>query len=209
MSIRAKLEETAEKFDLSGSTTVTLYNEYSEECHHYLDDYRDDVFTASCFSDSISDLLVTFDFNDVNDENEVFELFLEEYSVDDDPNMFSWVLLSSLFDDDTEDDTAYEYEEALAVLKDEISLYDETQPITNYATPTMSKSQLDTFITDNYNEMCDTIEWSMEQYDHKRGNATVYASFKLTIDQVMNVPDYAMMGWTVSVSTKLGMITLE
>jgi hypothetical protein len=57
--------------------------------------------------------------------------------------------------------------------------------------------------------MCNTIDWNVHQYDYKRGLATVTATLELTIDQIMNLPDYSLSGWNYSVPTSLGSLTIE
>ena len=61
-------------------------------------------------------------------------------------------------------------------------------------------------IRENPFDLDEFVEFSTEQYDHKRGVCTVTAQFKTTIGNIKNSPD-SVSGWEVSVPTNNGNFT--
>jgi hypothetical protein len=190
------LEEAADKNNLSGDIQVTMSRDYDEECFHYLDDFKDEIFENSDLSYFISKVLEHLP---VNHNNEIYDLYTEEYPPDEEPSQYLWTIAGDTL--------------SLEEINDEFGddpLYDvEKQNVTDLGDPVFDADQLSEFINENLYEMCDTIDWNVHQYDHKRGLATVTATLELTIDQIMNLPDYALSGWNYSVPTSLGSLTIE
>jgi hypothetical protein len=62
-------------------------------------------------------------------------------------------------------------------------------------------------INDNFYDI-DLIEHSTEKYDHKRGYCTLTATVKANLDNLLEAQPY-LGGWTASVSTVAGTLTLE
>lgn len=52
------------------------------------------------------------------------------------------------------------------------------------------------------------VEYSTEKYDHKRGFCTLSAEFQTTIQNLLNAKPL-LYGWTVSVPTENGTLTLD
>lgn len=52
------------------------------------------------------------------------------------------------------------------------------------------------------------VEYSTEKYDHKRGFCTLSAEFQTTIQNLLNTKPL-LYGWTVSVPTENGTLTLD
>jgi hypothetical protein len=190
------LEEAADKNNLSGDVKVTMSREYDEECFHYLDDFKDEIFENSDLSYFISKVLehLPVDHND-----EIYDLYTEEYPPDEEPGKYLWTIAGDTL--------------SLAEINDEFAddpLYDvEKQNASDLGEPVFDADLLSEFINENLYNICDTIDWNIHQYDYKRGLATVTATLELTIDQIMNLPDYALSGWSYSVPTSLGSLTIE
>jgi len=194
--VRKMLEEAADKNNLSGDIQVTMSRDYEEECFHYLDDFKDEIFENSDLSYFISKVLEHLP---VNHNNEIYDLYTEEYPPDEDPEQYLWTINGDTL--------------SLEEINDEFAdnpLYDvEKQNASDMGEPAFDADLLSEFINENLYEMCDTIDWNVHQYDYKRGLATVTATLELTIDQIMNLPDYALSGWNYSVPTSLGFLTIE
>ena len=63
-------------------------------------------------------------------------------------------------------------------------------------------------IRENPFDLDEFVEFTTEQYDHKRGVCTVAAQFKTTIGNIKNSPD-SVSGWEVSVPTNNGNFTFS
>ena len=63
-------------------------------------------------------------------------------------------------------------------------------------------------IRENAYDLDEFVEFSTEQYDHKRGVCTVSAQFKTTIGNIKNSPE-SVTGWEVSVPTNNGNFTFS
>ena len=63
-------------------------------------------------------------------------------------------------------------------------------------------------ITDNFWEL-DFVESSTERYDYKRGYCTLEASVDTTVGDVLQNPEYVFRGWSTTVDTDLGRLTLS
>ena len=61
-------------------------------------------------------------------------------------------------------------------------------------------------IRENPFEMDEFVEFSTEQYDHKRGVCTVSAQFKTTVGSIKNSPS-SVSGWEISIPTNNGNFT--
>lgn len=61
-------------------------------------------------------------------------------------------------------------------------------------------------IRENPFDLDEFVEFSTEQYDHKRGVCTVSAQFKTTVGNIKNSPS-SVSGWEVSVPTNNGNFT--
>ena len=61
-------------------------------------------------------------------------------------------------------------------------------------------------IRENPFDLDEFVEFSTEQYDHKRGVCTVSAQFKTTVGNIKNSPG-SVSGWEVSVPTNNGNFT--
>ena len=194
--VRQMLEEAAEKNNLSGDTQVTMSREYDEECFHYLDDFKDEIFENSDLSYYISKVLEHLP---ITHDTEIYDLYTEAYPPDEEPGQYLWnisgdVLSLEEINDEFADDPLYDVDK---------------QNVSDLGEPAFDADLLSEFIVENIYNMCDIIEWNVHQYDHKRGLATVTANLSLTIDQIMNLPDYALSGWYYTVSTSLGSLTIE
>lgn len=55
----------------------------------------------------------------------------------------------------------------------------------------------------------DWLEYSVEKYDHKRGCATVMATVKLPMRDLIKLNEGAIAGWTLQVTTDLGNLIIE
>ena len=62
-------------------------------------------------------------------------------------------------------------------------------------------------ISDNFYDV-DLIDYSTEKYDHKRGFCTLTATVKIQLDNLLEAQPY-IGGWTASVSTVAGTLTLD
>jgi len=194
--VRKMLEEVADNNNLSGGVKVTMSREYEEECFHCLDDFKDEIFENSDLAYYISKVLEHLP---VSHNDEIYDLYSEEHPPGESPNMYLWNI---------EGDTL-----SIQEVNDELAddpLYDlEKQNAIDVCEPVFDADLLSEFINENLYSLCDTVDWNVHQYDYKRGLATVTATLELTIDQIMNLPDYALSGWDYSVPTRLGRLTIE
>ena len=62
-------------------------------------------------------------------------------------------------------------------------------------------------ITDNFYDV-DLIDYSTEKYDHKRGFTTLTAEVEVPVANLIEVDPF-VTGWTVSVQTEDGVLTLN
>ena len=62
-------------------------------------------------------------------------------------------------------------------------------------------------IKENPFDLDEFVEFSVQQYDHKRGRCTVSAEFRTTVANLKESPD-GVSGWEVSVETNGGTFTL-
>ena len=62
-------------------------------------------------------------------------------------------------------------------------------------------------ITENFYDV-DLIDYSTEKYDHKRGFTTLSADVKVSVKNLLLAQPY-LGGWTVSVPTEAGTLTLS
>jgi hypothetical protein len=194
--VRQMLEETADNNNLSGDDQVVMTREYDEECFHYLDDFKDEIFENSDLSYYISKVLEHLP---INHNDEIYNLYTAEYPLNEEPSRYLWTIGGDAL--------------SLEEINDEFAddpLYDvEKQNAYDLGEPAFDADLLSEFINENLHNMCDTLDWYVQQYDHKRGYATVTTTLTLTIDQIMNLPDYALSGWNYSVTTSIGSITIE
>jgi hypothetical protein len=190
------LEEVANNNNLSGDTKITMSREYDEECFHCTDDFKYEIFENSDMSYYISKVLEHLP---ITHNTEIYDLYTEEFPPDEEPSRYLWSIAGELF--------------SLEEIKDEFAddpLYDQDkQNVHELGDPTFDADILSEFIVENLHNMSDIVSWNVQQYDFKRGNATVTTTLALTIDQIMNLPDYALSGWDYSVPTSRGLLTIE
>ena len=62
-------------------------------------------------------------------------------------------------------------------------------------------------ITENFYDV-DLIDYTTEKYDHKRGFTTLSADVKVSVKNLLSAQPY-LVGWTVSVPTESGTLTLS
>ena len=62
-------------------------------------------------------------------------------------------------------------------------------------------------ITENFYDV-DLIDYTTEKYDHKRGFTTLSADVKVSVKNLLSAQPY-LGGWTVSVPTEAGTLTLS
>jgi len=62
-------------------------------------------------------------------------------------------------------------------------------------------------ITENFWDM-DFIERSTERYDYKRGFFNLEASVATTVGDVLSIHESAFVGWSTTVNTKLGALSI-
>ena len=63
-------------------------------------------------------------------------------------------------------------------------------------------------ISDNFYEL-DFLDTTLEQYDYKRGFLTFEASVSTTVRDVLNSPEDLFSGWSTSVPTSIGELTID
>ena len=194
--VRKMLEEAADKNNLSGDVKVTMSREYDEECFHYLDDFKDEIFENSDLSYCISKVLEHLP---ITHNSEIYDMYTEEYPLDEEPGQYLWNVEGNVL--------------SLEEINDEFAdnpLYDaDKQYVSDIGEPAFDADLLTEFIGENLYNLYKIISWDVQQYDHKRGSATVTATLTATIDQIMNLPDYALSGWDYSMQTSLGKLTIE
>jgi hypothetical protein len=190
------LEEAADNNNLSGDVQVVMSREYDEECFHYLDDFKGEIFENSDLSYYISKVLEHLP---ITHDSEIYDLYIEEYPPNEEPGQYLWNIAGDIL--------------SLEEINDEFAndpLYDvDKQNASDLGDPAFDADLLSEFLNENLYNICDVIDWNMHRYDHKRGCATVTATLTLTIDQIMNLPDYALSGWNYSVPIKLGSLIIE
>jgi hypothetical protein len=194
--VRKILEEVADKNNLSGDVKIIMSREYDEECFHCSDDFKDEIFENSDLSYYISKVLEHLP---VSHNTEIYNLYTEEFPPDEEPGRYLWNIAGDIL--------------SLEEVKDEFAdnpLYDpDKQNVAEMGDPLFDADILSEFIVENLHNMRNIIEWNVQQYDHKRGNATVSTTLTLTIDQIMNLPDYALSGWDYSVPVRTGTVIIE
>jgi hypothetical protein len=195
-TVYRKLNELANKHKLSGDSIVTLTCEYGDDCLHYTDDYKSEIFEYSDFSSQLSSLLIELPIEHLT---EVYDLHVEEFPVESSPDEYLWEINDSIFTIDEIIET-----------KSEFPLYDDsTNNIHEIAKPRFEEEQLTELIRENMYELCDTLSWNLDRYDHKRGYSTVTMTVEMTIDEAMNLPPYTLSGWSASIETSDGTLTFE
>ena len=67
------------------------------------------------------------------------------------------------------------------------------------------------YLTETINENfydVELVDYSTEKYDHKRGFTTLTATAKVTVSNLLESSPM-LFGWTASVNTEAGVLTLE
>ena len=67
-------------------------------------------------------------------------------------------------------------------------------------------------LSENFYDYDNYIECNTEHYDHKRGNTTVTARLKTTVQDIKTVEDgvsHILAGWTAEFTTSMGTMTVE
>lgn len=195
-SVRKMLEELAYKNNLSGEVKVTMSREYDEECFHITDDFKYEIFENSDLSYYVSKVLEHLP---IAHNTEIYDLYTTEFPISEEPGKYLWSISGDTL--------------SLTEINDEFAddpLYDvDRQNASEIGDPMFDADILSEFITENLHNMRDAINWNVQQYDQQRGLATVTATLTLTIDQIMNLPDYALSGWDYSVPRTSGNITIN
>ena len=194
--VRKVLEEVANNNNLSGDTKITMSREYDEECFHCTDAFKDEIFENSDLSYYISKVLEHLP---ITHNAEIYDLYTGEFPPNEEPGRYLWNIAGELF--------------SLEEIKDEFAddpLYDQDrQNVHELGDPVFDADILSEFISENLYNMRNIITWDMKQFDYKRGNATVTTALTLTVDQIMNLPDYALSGWDYTVPISRGTLTIE
>ena len=195
-AVRKMIEEAAVKNNLSGSVKITMTREYDEDCLHYLSAFKDEIFENSDLSYYLSKVLEHLP---ITHNREIYDLYTSEYPIDEEPSQYLWSV----------DDRVLSIEEINNEFAND-PLYDvDQQNVTDIGDPVFDTDLLTEFLGDSLYQLHNTLEWNVHQYDSQKGRATVTATIVSTIDQIMNLPDYALSGWDYSMKTSSGMITIE
>ena len=67
-------------------------------------------------------------------------------------------------------------------------------------------------LVENFYDYGDYIECNTEHYDHKRGNTTVTARLRTTVQDIKmsaNEASYSLTGWKAEFDTSVGSVTVE
>jgi hypothetical protein len=63
-------------------------------------------------------------------------------------------------------------------------------------------------INENFYEL-GFLDTTLEQYDYKRGFLTFEASVTTTVENIMTSPEDLFLGWSTTVSTSIGELTIN
>ena len=194
--VRQELEEVANNNNLCGDLKITMFREYDEECSYNTEAFKDEIFENSDLSYYIAKVLEHLP---ITHNCEIYEAYINEYPPDQVPNKYLWKIEGDVL--------------TLAEVNDEFlndPLYDsERQNVSEIGDPLYDVDLLTEFINENLRNLNDTITWNIQQGDYNTGTTSVSATLVLTIDQIMNLPDYALSGWDYHIQTKTGSVIIE
>lgn len=194
--VRRMIEDAAIKNNFSGSTKITMTREYEEFCFHHLSNFKDEIFENSDLSYYISKVLTHLP---ITHNREIYDLYTTKYPIDEEPGQYLWSV----------GDRVLSIEEINSEFSND-PLYDvDRQNVSDIGDPVFDTDLLTEFLGDSLYQLHNSLEWDVGQYDSQTGLATVTATILSTIDQIMNLPDYALTGWDYSMETLTRKITIE
>lgn len=182
IGIRQQLEEIANKNNLTGSATISMIKSYGEDCFNFTPAFKDEIFENSDFSYFISKVLEHLP---ISHSKEIYNLYTSEFSPNKFPNKYVWCIDGEIF---TIDEVNLKY------LNN--PLYDiDKQNVIDIGTPLYDCELLTEFIYDRMHDLHDTLFWDFNMKDQGNGYAEVTAKLFLTLDQIVDLPEYALSGW--------------
>ena len=194
--VRKMLEDAANKNSLSGDLVITLLREYDEECSYSTEAFKDEVFENSDLSYYIAKVLEHLP---ISHNSEIYNAYISYNNPAQFPDKYLWNVGDGIF---TLDEITNKF------IDD--PLYDvDIQNVSDIGNPLYDVDMLSEFINENLNIFREVISWNIKQGDYNQGNVSVSAKLELTIDQIMNLPDYALSGWDYHIKTKAGTIIIE
>ena len=191
-----KLIETG-ALGINSDTQVTLGFEYSDDVHHYTDDYQEDVFSNSDICSMVQEFLTTGVDEHMLDGKIASALSESEY-----------VSREGYFIDEAGDE--YDFTEACTSLGLEKEINDDWDEENAWEEVT-SKMK---FIPDDISEAIQYdyyefgIDTSLTQYDHKRGLFTISMNLNTTAAALLET-SYNFAGFKVTLDTDVASLTLK
>jgi len=192
--LRKKLDEIANHHNLSGNTKVTLKQSYGDDCVICTDTYKDEIYEESGLPGAIASLLQDLPIDHLQD---VYSAYTKQYPPEENQDQYLWDINGETLCLDEVNETYADD-----------PLYDvDLQNVNALGTPRFEESLLEEFLSENMWEL--PIEWDEERFDYKRGYVTATATITLTLDAIMDLQDHVLAGWSASLKTPFGMLTVE
>lgn len=187
--VRHALEKLAVQHNLSGTTNVIIYREYEEENFHSSAGVKEEVFENSDLSYFITKVIEHLP---IRQNQEIHSIYTSQFPIADFPEKYLWEVSNEVF---TLDEINEKFSNNPA--------YDvDLKNVEDLCDPLYDGSVLNEIINDNVYNLHNTIEWDMEKIDYSKSIVVVTAVLELTLDQIMDLPDYSLTGWTYEIKTR-------